>query len=271
MEQLVADLKDDNIILRHADIVKFLDKTKSGKREAIADIIGYSEITKFRNALLQTKNQLEKETEYTAAKQQIQRLQSGMIAEVEQVVPNRKEFYGVAATVMKPFELKAEVTDEESYIEALEELREQGSSEEKIRLAERLAQLEKACSELVADIDQLSGDATAFMYNYNALAKESENVNKLRLSDFLTRGKAVLDDEVFTDPQCPFCLLPYELAQLQEEVGKRLEALEALQQQLDEAGTLKDALVETVITVGLNTKTIMEWTCLVFVPPQVLV
>lgn len=236
-EQLVADLKGDNIILRHADIVNFLDKTKGGKREAIADIIGYSEITKFRNVLLQTKNQLEKETEYTTAKQQIQRLQSGMIAEVEQVVPNRKEFYVVAVKAMKPFELKTEVTDEKSYIEALEELRGQGSSEEKIRLAERLAQLEKACSDLVADIDQLSKDATEFADKYNALAKE---------------------DEVFTDPKCPFCLLPYELAQLQEEVGKRLEALEALQKQLDEAGTLKDALTETVINAGLKTKTIKE-------------
>lgn len=257
-EQLVADLKGDNIILRHADIVNFLDKTKGGKREAIADIIGYSEITKFRNVLLQTKNQLEKETEYTTAKQQIQRLQSGMIAEVEQVVPNRKEFYVVAAKAMKPFDLKTEVTDEKSYIEAIEELRGQGSSEEKIRLAERLAQLEKACSDLVADIDQLSKDATKFADKYNALAKESENVNKLRLSDFLTRGKTVLEDEVFTDRKCPFCLLPYELALLQEEVGKRLEALEALQKQFDEAGTLKDALTETVINAGLKTKTIME-------------
>lgn len=256
--QLVSDLKSDNIILRHADIVNFLDKTKGGKREAIADIIGYSEITKFRNVILQTKNQLEKETEYTTAKQQIQRLQSGMISEVGQVVPNRNEFYSVAAKVMKPFALKTLVTDEGSYTEALEELRGQGSSEEKIRLAERLAQLEKACVDLVADIDQLSDDATAFTDIYNALAKESENVNKLRLSDFLTRGKAVLDDKVFTDPQCPFCLEPYELAKLQHEVGKRLETLKALQKQLDEAGTLKDALAEAVTNAGVKTKTIIE-------------
>ncbi|MCT8970790.1 hypothetical protein [Microbaculum marinisediminis] len=256
--QLIADLKSDNIILRHADIVNFLDKTKGGKREAIADIIGYSEITKFRNVLLQTKNQLEKESEYTTAKQQIQRLQSGMIEETGQVVPNRNEFYGIAEKVMEPFELKTKVADEESYAEALEELRGQGSSEEKIRLAERLAQLEKACSELVGDIDQVSQDAKAFTEKYNAIAKENENVNKLRLSDFLSRGKAVLDDKVFTDPQCPFCLSPYELSQLQEEVSKRLEALEALQQQLDEAGLLKDALAETVTTAGLKTKTITE-------------
>lgn len=257
-EQLIANLKNDNIILRHADVVNFLDKTKGGKREAIADIIGYSEFTKFRNALLQTKNQLEKETEYSTAKQQIQRLQSGMIAEVGQVISNRKEFYGVATEVMKPFNLKTEIANEDSYIEALEELRGQGSSEEKIRLAERLAQFEKACSDLVTDIDQISNDATAFAGEYNAIAKESENVNKLRLSDFLTRGRAVLEDKVFTHPQCPFCLEPYELAQLQEEVGKRLHALEALQKQLDEAGLLKDKLAETVTNAGVRTKTIIE-------------
>ncbi|MBI1235181.1 AAA family ATPase [Hyphobacterium sp.] len=257
-EKLVSALKDDRIILRHADIVNFLDETKSVKRKTIAEIIGYGEITKFRDALLQARNSLDKEPEYTSAKQHIQRLQSAMIAEVGQVVPNRKEFRVVASNIMEPFDLAVEVTDEQSFAEALDELRGQGSSEDNIRLAERLAHLEKACSDLVRDIDQLSQDAAAFIVKYNALVKEGESVNKLRLSDFLTRGKAVLDDKVFTDPQCPFCLEPFELAQLQAEVGKRLEALKALQEQLDEAGTLKDVLAETVTNAGIKTKTIQE-------------
>jgi recombinational DNA repair ATPase RecF len=256
--QLVADLKSDNIILRHADIVNFLDKTKGGKREAIADIIGYSEITKFRGILLQTKNQLEKESEYTTAKQQIQHLQTGMIEETGQVVPNRKEFYSIIKKVMKPFDIKTQVIDEKSYADALEELRGQGSNEEKIRLAERLTQLEKTCGDLAGDIDQLSQDAKTFTDTFNAIAKESEKVNKLKLSDFLTRGKAVLDDKVFTDQQCPFCLSSYDLSQLQVEVGKRLEMLEALQKKLNEAGALKDVLTDAVTNTGLKTKTIIE-------------
>lgn len=258
VEQLIDDMTSDNIILRHADIVNFLDKTKGGKREAIADIIGYSEITKFRNILLQTKNQLEKESEYTTAKQQIQRLQSGMIEELGQVVPSRKEFFSVAEDIVKSFDLKTQVTDEQSYAQTLEDLRGRGSSEQKILLAQRLAQLEKACADLVADIDQLSEDAEAFTGKYNAIAKESENVTKLRLNDFLTRGKAVLDDKVFTDAQCPFCLSPYELSQLQEEVIKRLKALEVLQEQLDETGVLKDALGESVTNAGVKTRAISE-------------
>ena len=258
VRQLVADLKTDNIIIRHADIVNFLDKSKGGKREAIADIIGYGEITKFRNVLLQTKNQLEKESEYTNAKQQVHRLQSSMIEETGQVIPNRKEFFKLAENITKPFDLKNQVTDEKSYVDAVEELRGQENSEEKIRMAERLAQLERACGDLVLDIDQLTKDSKAFTDNYNAIAEESENVSKLRISDFLTSGKNVLNDQLFTDPQCPFCLSPYELSKLHEEVGKRLEELEVLQKQLDEAVTHKETLTESVTNTGMKTKMISE-------------
>ncbi|HBH90003.1 AAA family ATPase [Ponticaulis sp.] len=258
VNELVADLKNDNIILRHADVVNFIDQAKGKKREAIADIIGYSEITKFRNTLLQTKNQLEKEAEYTSAKQRIQQLQSSMISEVEQVVPDRKSFFPIANQIVESFKLKTQISDETSYLAALEELRAQASSEDKIRMAEKLVQLEKSCKDFVNELVALSQSAKAFCEKYSPLAQESENVNKLKISDFLRRGQAVLNDKVFTDPQCPFCLTDYDLSDLQNEVGKRLASLEALQRKLDEAGSLKDRLIEAVTSCGMRTKSITE-------------
>lgn len=255
---LVGALRDDRIILRHADIVKFLDETKGNKRAAIAEIIGYEEITQFRTVIQQTRNALQKEGRYTGAKQQSETLQGAMVDAVGQVVPARATFLGIAQEIVKPFALKTAITDEASYAKALDELRGLGNSVEKIKAAERLGQLAKACDDLKAEIDAFVGDAKIYQGTYNTLAKERENVNKLRLSDFLSKGKSVIDAESYTDDKCPFCLSSYELGKLQAEVQQRLADMAELQAKLDAAKGLKDALIEKVRTIGTQSKSISE-------------
>ncbi|OXT02749.1 hypothetical protein B7H23_07715 [Notoacmeibacter marinus] len=254
---LVSELKGDNIILRHADIVNFLDRAKGSKREAIAKIIGYEEITQFRSVIQQARNSLQKEGAYTTAKQQSQTLQSNMVEATGQIVPDRAAFLEIAKSVVEPFGLKTSITDEKSYEDALKELRGHGSSADKIKAAERLGQLEKACDALKRDIDQLLKGAEAFAGGFNALAKERENVNQLRLSDFLAKGKAVIDEEIFTDEQCPFCLSPYDLSDLQSEVAKRLAEMAELQTKLEATKALKDTLIESVNSTGLKAKALV--------------
>jgi len=254
---LVGELKDDNVILRHADIVNFLDQAKGSKREAIAKIIGYEEITQFRSVIQQVRNSLQREGSYTAAKQQSESLQSDMVEATGQVVPDRAAFLEIAKGIVEQFELKTSITDESSYEAALEELRGHGSSADRIKTAERLGQLEKACAALKGDIDQLLNSAQAFTTDFNALVKERENVNQLRLSDFLAKGKAVIDGKVFTDEQCPFCLSSYDLTKLQSEVGKRLAEMAELQKKLEAAKTLKDNLIERVTGTGLKAKALV--------------
>ncbi|MCY6380234.1 AAA family ATPase [Hoeflea prorocentri] len=255
---LVEALKGDRIILRHADIVKFLDERKGNKRKAIADIIGYEEITQFRDVIQQTNNTLKKEGAYTGAKQQSETLQGDMVDAAGQVVPDRLTFLGIAIGIVEPFNLKTVISDESSFAKALEELRGLGSSAEKIKAAERLAQLAKACDELKADIDHFLGEAATFIDTYNALAKERESVNKLRLSDFLTKGQAVIDSESYTDDACPFCLNPFDLTKLQTEVTQRLSEMAEIQGKFDTAKGLKDALLQTISGIGTRTKTISE-------------
>ena len=258
VEALVSGLKDDRIILRHADIVNFLDHTKGKKREAIAQIIGYEEFTKFRSIIQQVRNSLQKDGAYTGAQQQSQNLQAEMVEATGQVVAHRAAFLEQTKDIVTPFDLKTTITDEKSYSTALEELRELGTGADKIKEVERLGQLEKLSDDLKGDIDQLVEDSKVFTEEYNALAKEHESVNKLRLSDFLTKGKAFIDDEAFTDDRCPFCLSPYELTQLQAEVRKRLSEMAELQSKLEATKTLKGRLLDAIKNSGLKAKTLAD-------------
>jgi hypothetical protein len=86
---LLEDLKGDRIILRYADIVRFLDETKGRKREAIARIIGFDEITQFRTTIQQSRNSLQNDGAYNGARQQSEMLQATMVEAVGQVVVDR--------------------------------------------------------------------------------------------------------------------------------------------------------------------------------------
>ncbi len=255
---LVDALKDDRIILRHADIVKFLDERKGNKRKAIADIIGYEDITQFRDVIQQTLNALKKEGAYTGAKQQSETLQGDMVDCVGQVVPDRQTFLGIAQGIVAPFDLKTVISDEPSFEAVLNELRGQGNSAEKIKAAELLTQIAAACEALKADIEAFLDEATSFVGPYNTLAKERESVNKLRLSDFLTKGQAVIDSEGYTDEACPFCLSPFDLAKLNGEVAQRLAEMAEIQEKLETAKELKDGLLMTISSIGTRAKAISE-------------
>ncbi|MBZ0215202.1 MAG: hypothetical protein K8F25_01495, partial [Fimbriimonadaceae bacterium] len=251
---VVSALQDDRIILRHADIIRFLDETKGNKRTAIAQIIGYEEITQFRSVIQQTRNALQKEGDYTGAKQLSESLQGEMIKSVGQVVPDRTNFVAIAAKIVAPLGVKTAISDETSYNNALTELRGVGNSAEKIKIVEQLTQLQKACDALVGDIEGLNSNAAAFSETYNALVQARDSVDKLRLSDFLDKGKAVISDSSYGDNACPFCLSPYDLVKLQTEVATRLSKMVELQGKLDGAKALKDCLLDTVRSVGTTVK-----------------
>lgn len=255
---IVEGLKGDRIILRHADIVAFLDQQKGAKRKAIADIIGYEEINKFRDAIQGTLNALKRESAFTGAKTNAETLAGDMVRDVRQIVPDRQAFLTFAQSVVAPFKLGIDITDEATFAGAIKALNALGNSEEKIKKAQRLDQFVKACKTLATEITTFVPDAEAFASSYNALAKERESVNQLRLSEFLGRGQAVIESDDYVDDACPFCLSEYELGTLQGEVAKRIEAMSAIQERLDTAKARKDAVLQAILSIGMQAKAIGE-------------
>jgi hypothetical protein len=61
---LLAELRQENIVLRHSQIVDFVQQTKSAKRKEIASIIGYDAISDFRNLIQSTSTSLQRDARY---------------------------------------------------------------------------------------------------------------------------------------------------------------------------------------------------------------
>jgi DNA repair exonuclease SbcCD ATPase subunit len=86
----------------------------------------------------------------------------------------------------------------------------------------------------------------AFAGPYNKLAEDRSAVSQLNIRHFLTAGQTVIEAGHFSEQQCPFCLTPYQLEQLREEVDARIQNIAKIQDRYEETKTSKAAFIQTI-------------------------
>jgi len=231
--------KAERIFLRHAQITKFIDQTKSKKKEEIASIIGYQDILGFRDAIQGVYNALRKEAAYTTSKHLAEDAKDKLFRLAGAIISTESELFKSALILIKPFSLGITISDQASYDKALDALRNKISRPDRAEKKFRLDRLKGDCEELITNVGSLLGKKDEFLAKYNALAKNKSDVSRLNIEQFLSMGKEVIDGGHFIEDQCPFCLTPYELEKLRKEVEHRIQQIAEIRRQYDEASALK--------------------------------
>ena len=239
---------NERIFLRHDDIIDIVEKSKGQKREWIAKIIGYEAITDFRGAIQSSRNALQKAPAYGAAKQLSDNAQNELFKLVGGIVASEQDLFAKANELINPYALDGTISDRSTYQKALTALGEKVRQPEQAKTKVRLDQLQKDCHAVVDKVEILLKVEAAFIGPYNDLAKDKGTVSQLNIGQFLISGKAVIEARHFTDPQCPFCLSPYDHEKLREEVEARIQKLTEIRNKYDDAGALKSAFIQAAET-----------------------
>jgi recombinational DNA repair ATPase RecF len=234
----------ERIFLRHAQITNTVAKRKGEKREWIAKIIGYQAITDFRGAVQSTFNALQRDPAYGSAKQLADNAQTELFKLASGIVASEKDLFDKANELIKPYGLAATISDRSTYWQALEQLGSKISHPEGAKIKLRLDQMKKECDAFSGGMATLVSAMDAFAGPYNELAEDKSAVSQLNIGQFLTAGRTVIEAGQFSEQQCPFCLTPYELEQLREEVEARIKKIAQIQGKYEEARTLKAAFIQ---------------------------
>ncbi len=234
----------ERIFLRHAQITNIVAKTKGEKREWIAKIIGYQAITDFRSDIQSTLNALQKDSAYGTAKQLADNAQNELFKLANGVIASENDLFVKANELIKPYGLDVTITDHSTYQKALKELGTKISQPERAKIKFRLDQMKKECDSFVNNVQVLLNAKNAFIDPYNELAKDKTAVSQLNIGQLLTIGKAVIEAGHFTEHQCPFCLTPYDLEKLREEVEARIQNITQIQGKYEDARTLKATFIQ---------------------------
>ena len=120
--EFISTLRKENIFLRHAQITQFIQQSKSEKRKAVASIIGYDTITEFRNVLQSTQNALQKERQYTSAKQRVEDEKKTLLQLMGKIPTSPKMLYEQMNDDLKKNGFEPTVADRASYQSTVTEI-----------------------------------------------------------------------------------------------------------------------------------------------------
>lgn len=245
-KSFLEKMANERIFLRHAQITDIVAKRKGEKREWIAKIIGYQAITDFRGAIQSTFNVLQRDPAYGTARQLAENAQNELFKLAGVIIASERELFDTANELTKPYGLAVTIFDRSTYRLALEQLSSKISQPEGAKVKFRLDQLKKECDAFGDGVTNLLSEMDAFAGRYNKLVEDKSAVNQLNIGQFLTAGQMVIEAGHFSEQQCPFCLTPYQLEQLREEVDARIKNIAKIRDRYEETKTSRTAFIQAI-------------------------
>jgi len=219
---------NERLVLRTADLVEFISKSKGEKRKELARIIGYEAVTEFRALVTAGVNALQNDPDYIRAKGNQATAQGKLMKLCGAVLADESELYAAAGKLVQPLSPEREIVDGASYATAIESLKGKIAQQEKAKKQFQLRQVKAEAEVLISAVRAAEEAQTRFLPPYDRLVANKEKVKLLDLEQFLAKGKQVLEREIAELGKCPFCGSQVDLPHLMEEIARRLEELAAI-------------------------------------------
>lgn len=230
---------EERLVLRTAELGKFIDKSKGEKRKELGEIIGYEAVTDFRGLITAAPTSLQKDPEYIAAKSQQVTAQGKLVNLCGSVLAQETELYANAMKLVSRFGVAAAVSDDATYNQAIEALTARIAKQEKAAKRLTLTQAKTAAVNLMDAIRAAGEGGDKFLGPYGGLIANKEKVKLLDIEQFLTRGKQVLERGLIEPGKCPFSQKEVDGEHLIQEVARRLGELAALRREFEATETAK--------------------------------
>jgi len=223
-----ATASDERMILRTAYLTDFINKRKGDKRKEVADIIGYEPLTEFRGLIITTLNSLERDPDYIYAKKNQAAAQVKLMVLVGGLIGRQDELFSKANELVSDFSPKTKITDDASYSQCIDELKQKIAQQEEATKRLKLEDLSKVCESLRHGLKVAREFEEAFLQRYGTLVRNKEKLKLLDIELFLSKGKDILDKDLPDPNKCPFCGSEVDLDHLKEEVSRRITELESV-------------------------------------------
>lgn len=219
--------QNERLILRHQELTHFVAMSKGDKRRFVAEIIGYDAVVSFRDVVLATLNALKSTHEYTSAKARIENHRAQLLKSAGEILTSDSDYFGCLKGLLSELEVKLEGETDEAVVKAETELSARINQEEKARRKLKLQGLSKKLASLSEELDALTKHRADFTPKYEALIENVEDVQKIRLGDFLRKGREILAEDGDAK-ECPLCLNEVDLSKLVDDVETRIQRLDKI-------------------------------------------
>jgi len=250
-KDFLNESQSENLILRYKDLVRFIVATKKEKLDELQKIIGFNEVGTIRDLLRKNGGRIARNIKSNNYDNKKSVQQSILIENFGQNITSAKQFFEVANKLIKPLKLKKEIKNYQDINDVLKEI-ETKEDTETVRQINLHNKINENLSEVIGNIEIISSEYSTYHKSISELKKEKEKVEKLQLLNLLLEGQKLLRSEIVKDDLCPLCQQDKNKSELIIEINQRIEELEELKQEQENAEQQSKDLQET-IQFNLNT------------------
>ena len=237
----LKESQKENLFLRHRDLVEFVLASKKEKLDFLSKIIGFAEVTKVKDTLRKTLNELKKEIKIKDFANRISRLESRLIEFLSQRTVTETQFTTAVNLLLEPLHLGKKVTRFDRVDDVLDLIKTPGDQEfvEQEAFYTRLLDWLNNFDTLLPGIET---QYERYFSRFQKIAADSEKISKILLERLLSEGVRVLREAIGEEGKCPLCLQPKNRDELLTELGVRLGELEKIKKEKSGLAEEKDAL-----------------------------
>ncbi|MDV2495721.1 MAG: hypothetical protein RX316_05855 [bacterium] len=246
----IEQSKKERLFFRNRDLVEFIFIPKGKKRQKIAEIIGYEEITKFRDLIVKTYNSLTRDGTYRGLTSTIDAARGEFVQLVGRIIESEDELYKKATELVKGAGIEFEINDEESYGKCIEAIHGKLTTGEKAAKRQQLESFRDKLRDFKEKAVSLPS-YSSFLEVYTELVKNRDKIKQLDLEGFLSRGKDLIEKEIVEPDKCPFCLSEVDYDDLLKEIQLRIVALAEIREEHTKTSADKENAVQELSSVIL--------------------
>jgi len=206
LASFIENSQGENVILRHAELKDFVNKTKTEKLKAVSTIIGFDVVTQTRDVINKVKGSLEKDADYRKVQGQISEKERDIDAIATSIVGAIIDYpsavFAAADQLRQQLGGSVVVDNFENLQKALDKLS-KVTEDEKGKQLQTLAGLESTLSQSSISVNLVS-QLQGYSQNHKLLLGKKENLERLTLLELYQAGTDILEKNPELDI-CPLC------------------------------------------------------------------
>lgn len=217
--------KNENIILRYDDLMKFILAPKSDRLIELSNIIGFSEVTSTRDILRKITNDLKRELKLQKFDEQINRQQTHIIGYIGHDIISDTQFVEAINKLIKLLDIDKVLTKMDDVDAILTFIKEPDDSRV-VALQSFYGNVNDLITNLSNRLSEIEESYNKYYNQFQKIIIDIEKINKIELEELLSVGVDVLKGNIITDNNCPLCLQPKNKMELLKELEYRIIELE---------------------------------------------
>jgi DNA repair exonuclease SbcCD ATPase subunit len=240
-KEYLKESQEENLFLRHRNLVDFILVSKKEKLDTLSGIIGFSEVSKVRDTLRRMAGDLSREVKRGNFDNRVSIRRSRIIEQLGRVVTSDEQLVEALNELIKPLGIEKEITQISEIDALLALIKKPGDTQinELQSFYNRVADWVSTVPKALAEIEDLYGK---YREQFRKIIEDIEKINKILLENLLNEGVKVIKNNVVTADYCPLCLQPKDKNQLLRELEARIAELQQTRKEKQKLDELKALL-----------------------------